>query len=279
MDALAERLNGFDDGDCPDESTVRRKLAECEKLGLVAREKRGRETRYRRAADGVKIDAWRDALDFFSEAAPLGVIGDFCRDKLATEPSLFRFKHHYILSALDSDVLCDLFLAIREHREVTADNYSLRYSGAKQVSFVPLKVLISAQGGRQYLIGYSREYDQLRSYRVDYLSNIKITDVAEDFNSLRKWLKRNEKHMWGVTLRNSIRGYDKVEMTVKIGENEEYIINRLEREKRCGEVEIFDEHTVKFTAEVFDAHADEIFDEAENRLHAQKAVMYLLMKD
>ena len=46
---------------------------------------------------------------------------------------------------------------------------------------------------------------------------------------------------------------EKVEMTVKIGENEEYIINRLEREKRCGEVEIIDEHTVKFTAEVFDA--------------------------
>jgi len=34
----------------------------------------------------------------------------------------------------------------------------------------------------------------------------------------------------------------------------------------------------EITAEVFEAHADEIFDEAENRLHAQKAVMALLMK-
>lgn len=34
----------------------------------------------------------------------------------------------------------------------------------------------------------------------------------------------------------------------------------------------------EITEEVFEAHADEIFDEAENRLHAQKAVMYLLMK-
>lgn len=33
----------------------------------------------------------------------------------------------------------------------------------------------------------------------------------------------------------------------------------------------------EITAQVFEAHADEIFDEAENRLHAQKAVMYLLM--
>lgn len=35
----------------------------------------------------------------------------------------------------------------------------------------------------------------------------------------------------------------------------------------------------EITAEVFDAHADEIFDEAENRLHAQKAVLVHLMAD
>ena len=33
----------------------------------------------------------------------------------------------------------------------------------------------------------------------------------------------------------------------------------------------------EITADVFEAHADEIFEEAENRLHAQKAVMVLLM--
>ncbi|MBR5272528.1 MAG: ornithine carbamoyltransferase [Clostridia bacterium] len=34
----------------------------------------------------------------------------------------------------------------------------------------------------------------------------------------------------------------------------------------------------EITDEVLEAHADEIFDEAENRLHAQKAVMVMLMK-
>lgn len=34
----------------------------------------------------------------------------------------------------------------------------------------------------------------------------------------------------------------------------------------------------EITEEVFEAHADEIFEEAENRLHAQKAVMVLCMK-
>lgn len=35
----------------------------------------------------------------------------------------------------------------------------------------------------------------------------------------------------------------------------------------------------EITAKVFEAHADEIFDEAENRLHAQKAVLVKLMED
>ncbi len=35
----------------------------------------------------------------------------------------------------------------------------------------------------------------------------------------------------------------------------------------------------EITAEVLEAHANEIFDEAENRLHAQKAVLVTMMKD
>ena len=35
----------------------------------------------------------------------------------------------------------------------------------------------------------------------------------------------------------------------------------------------------EITAKVFEEHAKEIFEEAENRLHAQKAVLVKLMKD
>ena len=35
----------------------------------------------------------------------------------------------------------------------------------------------------------------------------------------------------------------------------------------------------EISEEVFESHATQIFDEAENRLHVQKAIMYLLMKD
>ena len=43
-----------------------------------------------------------------------------------------------------------------------------------------------------------------------------------------------------------------MEFTLHIESNEEYIYQRLEREKRCGTVERLDDHTCRFTADVFD---------------------------
>ncbi len=43
-----------------------------------------------------------------------------------------------------------------------------------------------------------------------------------------------------------------MEFTIKINDGEEYILNRLEREKRCGEVEFLGENKYRFYADVFD---------------------------
>ena len=42
-------------------------------------------------------------------------------------------------------------------------------------------------------------------------------------------------------------------MTVHVGRNEGYIVDRLNREKRCGKVETIDDSTYRFTADVYDA--------------------------
>lgn len=252
---LCEAIDGylmeFDEPMEFDESTVRKKLREYVNEGIVTAKKGRRKVLYSRAEDSSDIPPYM--LQYFSEVMPCGVVGSFLLDKQPAVRRIFNFKHHYITSALDSDVLCDIFLAMREHREIEVTNYSHRAKESRTHILVPLKVYISVQGGRQYLLAFHREFNQIRSYRIDYLSNVKILDIAEDFNSLRKWLKRSERHMWGVTLRNSNRSMDKVEFTLHIEDAEKYIIDRLEREKRCGAVEVIDEHTVKYTAEVYDA--------------------------
>ena len=246
METLAERLNTFEDGDYPDESTVRRKLSECEGLGLVSKEKRGRETWYHRVEDGVSLPSWREAIDFFSETAPLGVIGDFCRDKLESRPSLFRFKHHYILNALDSEIMLALVEAIGQGR------MAVLTMGRRKVTLVPVKLYISTQTGRQYVLAWMpgrKQFDFLRLDTIDAAKAGPPAGVPEDLEDrLRAFMGR----VWGVARNHSERLYH-LEMTVFADANEGHIPRRLEREKRCGRVEQLDETHWRFSAEVYDA--------------------------
>ena len=91
-----------------DESTIRKKLNEYEKLGLIKSEKQGRKRIYSLNECDVDLDKWRDALSFFTEVNPIGVIGSYLLDKFDNEENPFRFKHHYIFNALESEVLYDL---------------------------------------------------------------------------------------------------------------------------------------------------------------------------
>ena len=246
MDQLAERLNTFVLAGYPDESTVRRKLAELEKLGLVSKAKKGRETRYSRTLDGINLESWREAIDFFSEAAPLGVIGDFCRDKLEEKPSLFRFKHHYILNALDGEVMLTLLEAIGEGREATL---TLK---RRRVTVTPLKLYVSVQTGRQYILAWSPWVRDFSFFRLDSIDAVKPGDAAELPGDVDELLKTFMGRVWGVS-HNRSEATTHLEMTVFVGDGEDHIPRRLEREKRCGRVERLDEHHWRFTADVYDA--------------------------
>ncbi len=246
MDALAERLNTFASADYPDESTVRRKLSECEKLGLVKKAKNGRETRYSLMKDGLNPESWRDAIDFFSEVAPVGVIGDFCRDKLEEKPSLFRFKHHYILNALDSEVLLALAEAIGERRGVQLT------MGRRKASVGPLKLYISVQTGRQYVLAWTPWNHGFSFFRLDAIDSVSIAEKTEYPDDVDDRLQFFMSHVWG-TSHGKVRSLTHLEMIVYADDDEPHIPRRLMREKRCGSVEQLDDNHWRYAVDVFDA--------------------------
>jgi hypothetical protein len=91
---------------------------------------------------------------------------------------------------------------------------------------------------------------------VDYLSNVKLEEPTPRFDELRAELDRMQSKMWGVSVkRNKWREerLEHVEFTVKVEDNEEFIVRRLYREKRVGTVEKLDEHTYRFSADVYDS--------------------------
>lgn len=188
-----------------DESTLRKKLKEYAEEGIIRMEKTGRKVLYSRAPD-TDITALRDVIDFFSEVAPCGVIGSFLQDRQPKHPKLFSFKHHYITQAMDSDVMATLFGAIHGHRYITVDNLGKHSNEVRTVRLVPLKLYISAQNGRQNLLAFHEKANRLNSYRLDYMSNIRIEDeICEKFAALRGALSKAEAHMWGVNCKWNIK--------------------------------------------------------------------------
>lgn len=248
-----EYLSHFDGGFSLDESTVRKKLKEYESLGLLRSRKQGREVFYQRT-DGTAadLDSWSDALTFFSEAAPVGVIGSFLMDKLENCSDIFRFKHHYILHALDSDILCELLQAIDERRTVELTVKNLRSSRDYRRTVCPLKIYISTQTGRQYLLGYHYRGKNMVFFRLDAIRKVIPGNVEAHYARYLNDQRKFDRHLWGVST-GAAHNLEHIEMTVRFGLGEEFILQRLEREKRHGSVEILDTHTCKFTADVYDA--------------------------
>ena len=248
-------LSGFESPQMYDESTVRKKLKEYEREGIVVSEKEGRRVYYRRA-ENTDLTDLSEVLHYFSEVSPCGVIGSFLLDKEETDSDTFTFKHHYITSAIDSGVLAALFTAMREKRAVTVCNLSRRMDQSRENRIVPLRVFISVQSGRQHLLAYLPEYNHFQSYRVDYLSNVKLEEPTPRFDELRAELERMQERMWGVSVRRTPwreERLDHVEFTVHVEDNEDFIVRRLEREKRIGTVERIDANTYRFSADVYDA--------------------------
>ena len=233
-----------------DESTVRKKLKEYISEGIIIGEKQGKTMYYRRSENAWHYN--KEMLDFFSEISPLGVIGSFLLDREEESERLIAFKH--ITSVLDSEIQYELFSAMREKKAVSLELLSRREKNKIEECVIPLRIYASAQNGRQYLMSYLPRLRRFSSFRTDYIVSVKTGEVCDDFDKLREKLWDMRKNMWGVSVQShSGQRMERVEFTVRYDQSEQYIHQRLEREKRCGIVEKIDENTSRFSAEVFDA--------------------------
>lgn len=245
-------LNGFENAGIPDESTIRKKLSEYERLGIITKEKRGREVFYSASKDTIDLDMWKTAVSFFSEEDELGVIGSFVLDRYDSAPDYFSFKHHYILHALESEILYDILLAIDEGRNVKISTYASDESRQRDKEAFPLKIYISVQSGRRYLLCRDCKTRKMLFFRLDKIKKITALDIEKNAGSIKAQYEKFAKSLWGVDTGNH-RDTEHIEMEIYFGDGEEYIINRLKKEKRCGTVKIIDKNHCRFIADVYSA--------------------------
>jgi len=249
---IDEYLSGFREPKVFDESTIRKKLKEYADEGLIVCEKRGKKQYYRRADCSHLPDT--DVLDFFSEAAPCGVVGSFLLDKGNPHTDHFAFKHHYITAAMDSEIICSLFSAMAEKRSVTMQAIPRRSDRMAETQVVPLRIRVSVQNGRQYLLAYVPHIDMIASFRTDRIISVKPGEPCAEFEQHRLELDRMLPHIWGVSMPASMdQPLEHLAFTVEYTDQEAFIHQRLEREKRCGKVERISENSSCFSVDVYDA--------------------------
>lgn len=199
MDRMdAAYLSCFDEPVALDISTVRKKLAEYAELGLIENEKCGRELYYERSQDEVDLDAWYDAVSFFAETNQIGVVGSFIEDKFAAGSSVFSYKHHYLLHALESDVLLDLLAAMERRQCVRIESCS---SKGKNISFrvLPLKIYVSTQSGRRYVMCWFFKAHRIIFCRLDNLERVLEAKPVHDYDKFCAMAEQMEQHLWGVS--------------------------------------------------------------------------------
>ena len=251
-DGVAELLSHTDIPFEIDESTVRKKLKEYAEFGVLQDEKHGRLLYYRLAEDGVDLSAWEDAAAFFSEEAPLGVVGSYLLDRQDEAPEHFRYKHHYLLHTLDTQILYEALCAMKEKRCVDITNFNVRRDAEVEHRVYPLRFYISTQTGREYLLAYHYRFHRPMFFRLDTIRSIKAGPVEKQHEKYESFIGKFDENLWGVST-GSDYSIDHVELTLRVEDGEGYILDRLEREKRHGRIETVDEHTYRFVADVYDA--------------------------
>lgn len=246
-DEIDRYQEGFSEVKVFDTSTVRKKLAEYEKEGIITARREGRLVYYRKAP--LTPLPSEDLLRFFSEVMPCGVIGSFLEDKRPVKDPVFRFKHHYLTGTLDSGVLCDIFLAMHEKRAVKLELFSRKKNTESVNTIIPLRVRISTQTGRQHLIGFSLIRGKLMSIRIDQITSLTICDEVEFYDQAKAKFGTMNGHLWGAGIGPRLQH---VEFVLAYGKDEQHIPDRLLREKRCGRVTALQEGLIRYEADVFD---------------------------
>lgn len=170
----------------PSRGTLRKKLKEYVALGLIVAEKKGRQFVYRLPETSVNLAAWRDAIAFFSEDNPLGVIGSYLLDKYDDALDFLSFKHRYLLFALDSGIILDLLTAIQK---IELELVGGRNGQTKRCITLPLKIYISVQGGRQYLSAYNPAGKKICFFRLDSIQKVKPLEVVESYETYQECLR------------------------------------------------------------------------------------------
>ena len=237
-----------------DPQTIRNKLKEYTEYGIINFHKEKKVHIYslnKCYLEDLKIS--KDALIFFSETSPFGIIGSYLNDRIDNKNSIFQFKHNFIVNTLEDNILLSIINAIKEEKSIIIENLSYRDNNLSFFTVIPLYIYVSVQTGRRYLICENTGKRKFSAFRLDYIKKVKILEKEETYSTIKEKIDKCLDYSFCTSLIKD-REPEHFEMTLSINDDELYVLNRLQREGRCGKIEKIKENTYKYSIETYDTN-------------------------
>ena len=233
-----------------EEQTLRLKLKEYAAMGILAVGRQGRAAAFSLSPLRLEqlLPKARQAalLGFFSEAAPFGEIGGYLLQAAGERNSCFVFRHHFIAPVLDDMILLTILAAMRQGRYVTVVNFS-HTKQLRSFTGAPLRILVSRQNGRRYVLLRGIHESQVSSFRLDYIRQVKLGAPCPE---LGEWQRDAAAiQAWGPTYTGG-SSLETVRLVLEAGADEAFILTRLQRERRHGQVRQIGPGRYEYRAEV-----------------------------
>lgn len=242
-----------------DTQMIRRKCNAYVKEGILRKEKCGKDLLYYK--NGNFADATADtpmltsAIKFYTQSAPLGIVGDTILDNINDVNTTFRVKHGFLVHTLEDEMTLLLLSAMHQKCEVTLTLRGTRNPMDFNLSGTPLQIFQSTRSGRRFLCLHLNEKKRFHCVRLDSIKNIDLCKPIDNYNELRQALIKNHPYIWGVSFQNTAGArLEKIKLTLHIDEEREpFIIERLVREGKGGKITKISANTFTYEKEVFDS--------------------------
>lgn len=209
------------------------------------------------------------AVQFFSEVDDLGFLGSTLLDlQEKEEESPFIFKHHYLNYALNTEVLYQLLQMIKEKKIIRIDISNSQNISNIDTSHIvlPLRLYRSTETGRTYLLSYYCELQQYNFCLLDDIESISDTFAkstnnlgvvkstysknklyCQNYQQILDDSKKFTQYVWGISTIAAGKKATEIVVIFRIEDDEYYILNRLQREKRQGTITKIAPHSYKFS--------------------------------
>lgn len=237
-----------------DPQTIRNKLKEYTEYGIINIQKEKKVHLYSLNKCYLEdLNISKEALIFFSETAPFGIIGSYLNDRIDNKNTIFQFKHNFIVNTLEDNILLSIINAIKEEKRIIIENLSYRDNNLSFFTVIPLYIYVSVQTGRRYLICENTGKRKFSAFRLDYIKEVKILEKEANYSIIKENIDKCLDYAFCTSLIKD-REPEHFEMTLLINDDELYVLDRLKKESRNGKIEQIKENTYKFSIDTYDTN-------------------------